>query len=157
MDLPGGRLKKPSRCRLCLNAYTKQWRKDNLEKSRKLGLLSHYRRMKKDPAKYGFLRGLGLLRKTVTAPPVLRGGWPDAGRVEEKIATDHIGITQWIRFAWLKRYQHIDVQILWALTHEDSVSGNGVIFESIEEYINCFKNDEARQLWRTLLKRVPKK
>ncbi len=110
---------------------------------------------KKYTEKAGFIYGLKWLRKAVVNTK-LDNGWPDAGRVELKIGLDALSVKQWIRFAWLKKYYKINVQILWAKSHEDAIHNRGRRYDSIEAYINHFKRPDALKLWYTLLKKVPR-
>jgi hypothetical protein len=156
MDLPKGRTKTGSSCRLCRNQKQNERRKANPTKTKELEKRSGYNRRKRAPEKLGFNHGITQLRKVFKSPVLLEGGWPDAGTVETKIGTDYLGVKQWIRAAWLKKHHKTDVQILWAKTYEAAVLGPLVLYKSIEEYIKSFKHREALRLWRRLLKMVPR-
>jgi hypothetical protein len=108
---------------------------------------------KKYVERAGFMYSLKWLRKALIDTK-LDSGWPDAERTELKIGLDALSAKQWIRFAWLKKYHGIDVQIFWAKSHEDAVYGKGKKYKSIEKYIRHFKRPDALILWNNLLRKV---
>jgi len=155
MDLPGGRAGSVNkrRCRLCRNFNQQKRRQKDPDKFRIMEREAARKRREKEPEKFGFKGGFYWLRRAVENPKI-DGGWPDAGNLEVKIGSDCIGIKQWVRFAWLKRYHCIDIKILWAKTYEDATFGKKKIYNSIEKYIESFKKPEALLFWEKLLKKV---
>ena len=59
-------------------------------------------------------------RKAVKIGRLISGGWPDAGRIEQKIGTGFVTPNQWLRAAWAET-QKVGFKLLFAKTQEDTL------------------------------------
>ena len=100
---------------------------------------------------------LSELEQAVSKPELFKG-WPDAGCTEMKIASDYIKRNQWVRFAWLKKYKDVNVNILRAATQEEAVEEKE--FQTIRNYIYFNYGNSATKalsLWERLIEIVPER
>lgn len=60
------------------------------------------------------------LRRAIKIGKLISGGWPDAGRIEQKIGEGFVTTNQWIRAAWAEG-QKLSFKLLFAGTQEDAL------------------------------------
>jgi hypothetical protein len=90
------------------------------------------------------------LRKALRIKGPLLNGWPDAGRIEQKLGRDSVRSEQWRRAAQAHT-KGIVFSLLFAATHEDAMYTKKYKIISFEEY--------AKQLgmlkeWNKLVRKV---
>lgn len=90
------------------------------------------------------------LKQALKIGHLISGGWPDAGRIEQKTGTGFVTPNQWLRAAWAER-QGTAFKILFARTHEDALHSNRYVVLSFRQY--------ARKLgmlkeWNKLVKQL---
>jgi hypothetical protein len=73
------------------------------------------------------------LRKATKIGALIAGGWPDAGRIEQKVGTGFVTPNQWLRAAWAER-QKTPFTLLFARTQEDAIHQHLCETMSFREY-----------------------
>jgi hypothetical protein len=73
------------------------------------------------------------LRKATKIKKLISGGWPDAGRIEQKIGQGFVTPNQWLRAAWAEK-QGTAFELLFARTQEEALHKSKCEKMSFQDY-----------------------
>lgn len=123
--------------KLSLKRYSKAYsavacrlkkRKEYMKKYRKMWRPTDINKLKHRDA-----RSRLYFRKAIKIGKLISGGWPDAGRIEQKIGEGFVTPNQWLRAAWAEG-QKLNFVLLFARTQEDALHKNKCEMMSFRTY-----------------------
>ena len=123
--------------KLSLKRYSKAYsafacrlkkRKEYMKKYRKTWLPTDINKLKHRDANSRLY-----FRKAIKIEKLISGGWPDAGRIEQKIGEGFVTPNQWLRAAWAEG-QKLNFMLLFARTQEDALYKNKCEMMSFQTY-----------------------